>query len=352
MQPMLVEDRVASLHFRSNLRMGVDLAAGARNAVLTCLGVGPADRFALIGDEATAEIDEALEAAALESGAACLRLVVESYGERPITSLPDAVAAELREFGPTVSATALRVEAGELPFTRALRLMLVDELRCRHAQMAGITRQMMETGMAADYHEVAALAARLHEIVDHASKITVTGEMGTDLVARFTSAHRWVGGNAIYRAPGQWGNLPAGEVATSPLTVDGVFVSRVIGEHFSRYGMLEEPARFEIADGRLVLASAPSPAGLEDELLAYLHTEPCSSRVGEFAIGCNTALDSLIGELLQDEKFPGVHIAFGDPYPRETGADWSCVTHVDIVAEGCTIKVDGQPIMEGGKFVV
>jgi leucyl aminopeptidase (aminopeptidase T) len=332
--------------------MRVDMATGARNAIDVCLGVGAADRFVLIGDDAAAEVDDALEAAALETSAAVLRLRVESYGERPVTSLPDAVAAELRAFAPTVSATAVRVEAGELPFTRALRLLLVDELRCRHAQMAGITRQMMETGMAADYHEVAALAARLHEIVGHASEITVTGDMGTDLVARFTPAHRWVGGNPIYREPGQWGNLPAGEVATSPLTVDGVIATRVIGEQFSRYGMLDEPARFTVADGRLVDVSAPSPAPLRAELLDYLDTEPCSRRVGEFAIGCNTALDQLIGELLQDEKFPGVHIAFGDPYPRETGADWSCVTHVDVVAEGCTITVDGRPIMEGGFFTV
>jgi leucyl aminopeptidase (aminopeptidase T) len=51
-------------------------------------------------------------------------------------------------------------------------------------------------------------------------------------------------------------------------------------------------------------------------------------------------------------KFPGVHIAFGDPYPRETGAGWSCPTHVDVVASGCTITVDGTRIMEDGVFLV
>jgi leucyl aminopeptidase (aminopeptidase T) len=330
----------------------VELAAGARNAVANCLGVGPDDRFLLVGDGATHEIDEALEAAALETGGACLHLRVEHFGARPITALPDSMVSEIRAFGPNVSATAISVVGGELPFTRALRLLLVDDLRCRHAQMAGITRQMMETGMAADYVEVAKLAARLHEIVRPASEISVTGDMGTDLVAKFTAAHRWIGGNAIYREPGQWGNLPAGEVATSPLTVAGVIATRVIGEQFGRYGMLDEPARFTIRDGLVVGVDAPSPAGLQDELLAYLGAAPCSRRVGEFAIGCNTALDQLIGELLQDEKFPGVHIAFGDPYPRETGADWSCPTHVDVVASGCTITVDGTRIMEDGVFLV
>jgi len=330
----------------------VDLPAGARNAVEVCLGVGPADRFVVVGDEATVEIDSALEAAAVEAGAACLHLQLESYGARPFGRLPDSIVSEIRAFGPNVSAIAIGVVAGELPVTRALRLFLVDDLRCRHAHMAGITRQMMEEGMAADYVEVAKLAARLHELVRPASEIVVTGDMGTDLVARFTPAHRWIGGNAIYREPGQWGNLPAGEVATSPLTVDGVIGTRVIGEQFGQYGMLDEPARFTIRDGLVVGVDAPSPAGLQDELLTYLGAAPCSRRVGEFAIGCNTALTHLIGELLQDEKFPGVHIAFGDPYPRETGADWSCPTHVDVVASGCTIIVDGTCIMEDGVFLV
>ena len=30
----------------------------------------------------------------------------------------------------------------------------------------------------------------------------------------------------------------------------------------------------------------------------------------------------MIGVLLQDEKIPGVHLAFGDPYGSQTGADW------------------------------
>ena len=330
----------------------VDLQAGARNAIVVCLGVTSNDRFLLVGDEGTSEVDEALEAAAAATGAACLHLRLDQYAERPAATLPEALVEEITRFRPTVSAIAVQVVAGELASIRALRLLLVDDLRCRHAQMAGISRQLMEEGMAADYVEVAKLAARLHEIVATASVIEVTGDMGTDFVARFTRAHRWVGGNAIYREPGQWGNLPAGEVATSPLTVDGVIATRVIGDQFGRYGLLSEPARFFIREGRVVEVTAPSPDGLEQELLAYLDQEPCSRRVGEFAIGCNTALKQLTGNLLQDEKFPGVHVGIGDPYARETGADWSCVTHVDVVASGCTVNVDGACIMSDGAFLV
>ena len=73
-------------------------------------------------------------------------------------------------------------------------------------------------------------------------------------------------------------------------------------------------------------------------------------RIGEFAIGTNLALSSLIGNMLQDEKFPGVHIAFGSPLSAETGAAWESCLHVDCVLTRTSIFVDGESIMHNGKF--
>ena len=40
----------------------------------------------------------------------------------------------------------------------------------------------------------------------------------------------------------------------------------------------------------------------------------------------------VIGNILQDEKFPGIHIAFGDPLVgNHTGAPWKSTTHIDVV---------------------
>jgi leucyl aminopeptidase (aminopeptidase T) len=75
-------------------------------------------------------------------------------------------------------------------------------------------------------------------------------------------------------------------------------------------------------------------------------------RVGEFAIGTNEALTELVGNLLQDEKYPGAHVAFGNPYNNYTGAVWESPIHVDVVMEEVSIWVDGDQIMEGGRFIV
>ena len=79
---------------------------------------------------------------------------------------------------------------------------------------------------------------------------------------------------------------------------------------------------------------------LESDFWKYTHTDENSDRVGEFAIGTNIDLKEVIGEILQDEKYPGVHIAFGNPYGQEahTGADWDSTTHIDVNWDGSSIS--------------
>jgi leucyl aminopeptidase (aminopeptidase T) len=90
---------------------------------------------------------------------------------------------------------------------------------------------------------------------------------------------------------------------------------------------------------------------LEDDFWRYCHTDDNSDRVGEFAIGKNIAVRDLIGNILQDEKIPGIHLAFGNPYGVHTGADWYSSTHVDIVGRRFDIWIDGQQIMRAGAFL-
>jgi len=115
--------------------------------------------------------------------------------------------------------------------------------------------------------------------------------------------------------------------------------------------MLSPPLRIVIRAGR-VASLETSNAQLESEFREYLGQHPNSNRAGEFAIGTNVGLTRIIGNFLQDEKFPGVHIAFGDPYGFETGADWQAPSHVDALASHATVTVDGRRIMENGRFLI
>ena len=74
--------------------------------------------------------------------------------------------------------------------------------------------------------------------------------------------------------------------------------------------------------------------------------------MGEFAIGTNIEVQDVIGHILQDEKFPGIHIAFGNPYGEHTGAQWHSSTHIDVVGTKFDIWVDDSQIMRSGKFLI
>jgi leucyl aminopeptidase (aminopeptidase T) len=180
----------------------------------------------------------------------------------------------------------------------------------------------------------------------------VTSLKGTEIKADFNPDYNWIPCHGLYHQPGDWGNLPEGEVFTCPWDLNGTLVVDVLGDHFSpKYGVLKHPLKIEVRDGFVSDARGHNQT-LVHEFLAYLDSAENGRRAGEFAIGTNTAVKELSGNLLQDEKIPGIHIAFGNPYPGRTGADWQSAVHVDVVPVGCTIQVDGVKIMENGEFLL
>jgi leucyl aminopeptidase (aminopeptidase T) len=229
---------------------------------------------------------------------------------------------------------------------------LAQELRVRHGHMIGIDAAVMADGMCADYDRAYERTMQVFDIVKTASTIHVTSPNGTDLVGSFRRDWHWIPCHGRYHEQGSWGNLPEGEVYTAPASVQGRLAADVLGDFFSqKYGVLPEPVVFVVEDGRIADIQT-SNAGLAAELRRHFWEAPNGRRAGEFAIGTLEGLSGLTGNLLQDEKMPGLHIAFGNPYPQFTGADWSSTVHVDCVVGGSTIEVDGRTIMRVGTFVV
>lgn len=324
---------------------------GIENAVAVCMGVHPGDRVFVLTDEATARVGDALTTAALARCGVAEVHRMEEYGERPVTALRDLLRQHLEGFRPTVTFYAAAGVAGEIAFRIPFLELLTRDLRVRHGHMIGIDERLILQGMQANYAEVAQLTNAVAERARAARGLRATSPAGTDLVVRFSPALRWKPCTGIYLDAGTWGNLPEGEVFTCPERVDGVLVGQVIGDYFSeRYGVLPKPVVIEVEDSRVRKVSGATPE-IAAELHAYLNSTENGNRAGEFAIGTNTAVTTLTGNLLQDEKIPGIHIAFGNPYPLETGADWRADVHVDIVSVGGDASLDGVPLLREGRFV-
>lgn len=330
-----------------------EYAPGARNAVRTCLGVTERDRVAIIKDRAHADIADAIEEEARSTGAELRSWIMEEVLQRPAREFPKSLADDVQRFRPSASFFIGEGMPGELAFRQPMLKLLTEELGCRHGHMIGIDRELMLDGMTADYDEIYRVTRRVFEIVRQASRIEVTTALGTELVATFSPRRRWVPCDARYHEQGRWGNLPEGEVFTAPLSLDGLLVGEEMGDHFApKYRLFEQPVRLRVKAGYVAGVEMPGHPDLQAEIVEYFDQNPCSNRAGEFAIGTNVGLTRIVGNFLQDEKFPGVHVAFGDPYGHETGADWSCPTHVDVLASRADVVVDGRPIMQAGRFLV
>jgi aminopeptidase len=327
-----------------------DLAPGASNAIKVCLGISRHERIALIADEASAAVAASLAAAIDEAGAAWDGVLIERVAARPMCEAPPAVLHALERADAGI--LCVQPREGELAARMAI-VAIVERRAIRYAHMIGVTPEIMQQGMRADYRLVDALSQRLCERMRDARRLRVETPAGTAFTATFDPSLAWVKTSGLIN-PRYWSNLPAGEVFTTPASVDGTFVCNgTAGDYFGpKYGDLQtKPLTLEMSGGRLTAARSDR-ADLAQEFWSYCHTDEHSDRVGELAFGTNLALDSMIGVLLQDEKVPGVHLAFGDPYGSQTGANWKSRTHIDVLTRECSVWIDDEQVMAGGRYLM
>jgi aminopeptidase len=327
-----------------------ELLPGAKNAVETCLAIRAGERVALVFDEPSREVATSLAYALAEQRARWAGFCVEDYASRPLVSAPEEVLAGLE----TADAGILCFQPlpGELTARREI-VGVVERRQIRYAHMVSVTPQIMREGMRADYSKVDRLSDRLRERMRSATVLKVSTKGGTAITATFDPSLDWVKTSGLI-SPRYWSNLPAGEVFTTPARVDGTFVcDGTAGDHFNaKYGSLEEtPLVLELEAGRLKSAACERH-DLEDEFWSYCHTDENSDRVGELAFGTNLGLSEMIGVLLQDEKLPGVHLAFGDPYGSQTHADWRSKTHVDVLTRHCDVWIDEDQVIKKGRYAL
>lgn len=328
------------------------LEEGARNAVEVCMSVTKGEHVLILTDSSTLEVGRAIAKAADKVTLGNVKLLVlDECTKRPATELPQSVAKEI----PWADVTFLAAESkpGELAMRRSFIKTAVEY--ARHANMPGITRELMETGMCANYARVSQLMKKVETVVKNARRARVANPSGTELEVEFHPSWRWLVDDGFITEKGLWRNLPAGEVCTAPYKANGKMVIDELGDWFTtKYGYLKDtPVTLLVKDSRVDLSSVGCVnENLRRELVDYLSTDANSNRVGEFAIGTNIFLTRLTGIFLQDEKFPSVHCAFGDPLRDLTGADWESKTHVDALMLNCSIWIDDRMIMDEGKHLI
>jgi len=327
-----------------------ELVPGARNAIDVCLRLKAQERITIVTDTVTRDIAAALQREVERVGSEYSLFVLEHHARRPLRFMPKIILDDLALS--QVSIFAAQTQRDELP-ARTQMTSVVNNHKIRHAHMVNINRQIMLEGMRADFCAVDELSQRLVDRARQVDRITCKTPNGTEFEAELSPKLKWLKTSGII-TPDKWGNLPGGEIFTTPMNTKGTFVvDGVVGDYLcERFGDLQSaPLTIEVENNRIRSLRSDNK-DLRDEFRVYTSTDENSDRVGEFAIGTNIACTHIIGHILQDEKLPGVHIAFGHPYAEHTGANWVSKTHIDCVGRNFDVWFNGEQVMREGKFLI
>jgi aminopeptidase len=204
-----------------------ELVSGARNAINVCLRLKPQERITIITDAVTREIAAALQTEVEQVGSEYSLFVLEHHARRPLKFMPEIILEDLA--CSQVSILAVQAQPEELG-ARTEVTGVVNHHRIRHGHMVNINHQIMLEGMRADFVEVDELSQRLVERARKADRITCKTPHGTEFEAELSPKLRWLKTSGIITED-KWGNLPGGEIFTTPMNTNGVFVvDGVVGD--------------------------------------------------------------------------------------------------------------------------
>ncbi|MBU4032431.1 MAG: aminopeptidase [Candidatus Thermoplasmatota archaeon] len=339
--------------------MEYTLDDGALVAVTKCMKVNSKDSVLIVADNPSKDIGMAIRQRSLEvtDKVRFFNLDLPAYGGRPLKFMPESLTEAIKKA--TVTFFVAGPAEGELETLRGPFLKLCAQ-KARHAHMVGVDNKIMTTGMCVDYEKVALVTDRLFNMLINVKEMKVTSPAGTDFIATFNGNMKWIPCSGIVDKVGQWDNLPSGEVFTAPRTfrgrmvIDGTVGDWIEMKYSGKVNYQETPLIIDVEHeigGSFITKMKCDHKELLADFKAYVNSEPNSSRIGELGLGTNVFLKEIIDNILQDEKFPTVHVAFGDPYHEKTGATWLSDYHIDLLMRKCNVWIDGFQIMDEGKYI-
>jgi leucyl aminopeptidase (aminopeptidase T) len=334
-----------------------DLRRAATMLVMTALRVAPGERFVAVGDLESQSIIDALEVAGRNVGAETTTLRLDqlrSYstnhsGDRPHKVLPDGVRRAM--LSAQASVFVASSPHPESPMRDQL-LHVVGACKIRHAHLPGISPAAFAAGMAQSYETIAAAGKALEDKLATAKRVDVESAEGTKLVVMPPRDGRWIARLGRVTA-GQATVFPAGSIIACPDLVSGTFAATAcVGEFFgAREGLLRDALLFEIADGRVVGVDAPNNPHLVRDVETMLKVAPNSDRIGLVVLGVNAGVGEPTGDVGVDQHRPGLHLVFGDPLPKLTGAAWSARTSFAACQAASSVSIDGARVIDAGALV-
>jgi leucyl aminopeptidase (aminopeptidase T) len=208
--------------------------------------------------------------------------------------------------------------------------------------MPGVTEDLLARVMAVDFALMAARSRAVAALLQDGHTASVSCPRGSDLMLDL-SGREGIADDGDLTARGAFGNLPCGEGFIAPLNGRG----QIVASSLAPLGLSDEPATLTVRDGRIVDARG----GLGPEYLERLRAHgDLGTNLAELGVGTNDAA-TLTGNVLEDEKILGtIHVAFGAS--AGIGGTVSVPIHLDVVVTDATLEIDGQRVLDAGRWVL
>lgn len=308
-----------------------DLRSAAETTFYQCLNLASGETCVIVTDDDRQVIGTQLYEVASEITRNVVYLQYppsDQHGEEPPRPVGAAMKSADVFLAPTtksLSHTQARLEA--------------SKAGARGATMPGITPEVFEQGLDADYEAIADACENLLEQIGDASEIRISSPHGTDITLE-VGDRSWREDVGLNHEPGDFSNLPAGEVFISPIDANGTFV---VDGTMMPYGRLDrdQELSFTVENGYVTdIADEKIRTQVES---ARAEVGKGATNLAELGIGANLGVTELVGSVLLDEKAAGtVHLAIGDDHA--IGGDVEAPLHLDGILMDPTVYADGTPI--------
>jgi leucyl aminopeptidase (aminopeptidase T) len=301
-----------------------------------CLDVRGGEHVLVLGDY---EPDSRMLAEALRDTAA-------RYGADAVLALMDARANDGTEPPPPIAAALAACDVYIVPTSRSLShteaRRAATQAGARGATLPGVTADMLARMMAIDFDALKTRTLQITELLDNADSAHIVCAHGSDLTLDLTG-RRGLADFGEISGRASFGNLPAGEGFTSPVTANGTLAATSLAP----LGISPEPVLLTVEHGHLTAANGPLGPDFLDRLRQH---GPNGTNVAELGVGTNDAA-ILTGNVLEDEKILGtVHVAFGAS--AGIGGTVSVPIHLDVVVVEPTLEVGGTRVLDAGRWVL
>lgn len=315
---------------------------GARRLVNVCGNLKAGEEVVIVTDFATVDVAKAVAMACLE--------ITEKVNI--LTMPPRSIDGE--EPSPPIAAA---MKKADLLFT-PVQQSITHTFATKEALEAGAraimltqfnTNMLIKGGVYADFHAIEPLCRRVGELLAQAGSVHLTTPLGTDL--RLSVKGRPANPHCgIVRRPGDFTTVPNIEASSSP--VKGSAVGLIVADASVPYygiGLLEEPIRFTVSEGRVQRIEGGRQASALDALLRKQNA-PEVYNIAQISFGLNPHCP-MEGVMLHDEGVYGTaHIGIGTSVLL--GGEVKTLTHFDALMWKPTLTLDGEVVLRDGLWLL